>query len=733
MNSEFDPDTLDCFLEEMLSEKHPPDLRQSILNRLREISAEDAVRLDSVVAAALLDLEDSRSPKPRDSAAEKSADLLVERAVSEVRTFESDRTRVSIQSLDVEVRERSMAPASVRLQRWLWGAAGLVAASGLIMLGSWLSNRNSTMPGAGMVAENNSKEKAIEGSPNQSQTNILASDGSVKSDGNGELNRDNNQRKIASERNVLDSSRVPFENKVMPENDTVVASNNVVRPRKTLSDFEVIEAIDGQMQTLWANQDITLPESVESEGWIRRVTKLLLDRDVTDSELKVAGTLGTQEGRANFVYRMTLSREFAKRWSKALAKHWVADSGTDSSPERLAFEGWLEEQIFAGVPLRIVQQRMLAAVGSENAPNAIVQPESYWLSRLAGLDLQARVETYCRTQLGQNVACARCHDKDSAAGQSLISNGLPASQIGYWGTASILSQWTIQQDESKGSVLLRQEVQEQFYEKADGRMATAIPTAIDGAVIAEKETWSGIVSWTIAHPQRTRASVDFVWESLLGRALVPEYGLASSEGSLERKELREFLADQWSGKDEDLRQLVMWLSMSKPFAAKSSQETFQSYLAMSAEQQLQWRKRDRLFAQFVPLGGRSRADVGNETLRNLTEWFKSNRGIALGSPALSIPNATVSSSKSLFEKYGAGLERLVVHSQRIDESLEQQLASWNSSKTLSWEQKVEHASMLVGASGDQGELKRLAEELLSLSGGDPEVALRRMMAARSDL
>ncbi len=399
----------------------------------------------------------------------------------------------------------------------------------------------------------------------------------------------------------------------------------------------------------------------------------------------------------------------------------------------MAFEGWLEEQIFAGVPLRIVQQRMLAAVGSENAPNAIVQPESYWLSRLAGLDLQARVETYCRTQLGQNVACARCHDKDSAAGQSLISNGLPASQIGYWGTASILSQWTIQQDESKGSVLSRQEVQEQFYEKADGRMATATPTAIDGAVIAEKETWSGIVSWTIAHPQRTRASVDFVWESLLGRALVPEYGLASSEGSLERKELREFLADQWSGKDEDLRQLVMWLSMSKPFAAKSSQETFQTYLAMSAEQQLQWRKRDRLFAQFVPLGGRSRADVGNETLRNLTEWFKSNRGIALGSPALSIPNATVSSSKSLFEKYGAGLERLVVHSQRIDESLEQQLASWNSSKTLSWEQKVEHASMLVGASGDQGELKRLAEELLSLSGGDPEVALRRMMAARSDL
>ena len=737
MNSEFDPDTLDCFLEEMLSEKHPPDLRQSILNRLREVPAEDVVRLDSVVAAAMLDMEDLQSPQSRATTKAietNSVDLFVERAVSEVRSLETESVKIAFPPLNVEMRDKSMVPSGTRWQRWLWGAAGLTAAAGLMMLGNWLSNQNFGTPGVGSIAGNPSEGKSKVDSSNATSSNSIATHTPVEPKPESSGARDRGAR----DRRVLDASQVPFQSQSPIESNSVIVNNQPARPRKSLSDLEVIEAIDEQMLALWSNQKIDAPESVEPEMWLRRVTRMLLDRDASETDLQLVGTLGSTEGRANFIYRMTLTREFAQRWSKALAKRWMADSGADTSQERIAFESWLEEQIFAGVPLRIVQQRMFAANDLENTASVDGKAESYWLAKLSGLDLQARVETFCRTQLGQNVACARCHDHETPIGQSLADSGFLTSQAGYWGAATILSQWKWSQEESRGSVVTRQAAQELFYEKADGRSAIAIPMSLDGAPIVDSESWSGIIAWTIANPQRSRANVDFVWETLFGSPLVPEYGLTASEGQLERKELQEFLADQWSGKDEDFRQLLMWLSMSKPFAAKSSLETFQTYLAMSGDQQTQWRKRDRMFAQFVPLGGRTHSHRGNESLRNLTEWIQSNRSITLGSPSLAVSGNSASGnaalgSTSLFEKYGASLERLVAHSQRVDGQLEAQLSRWSKATTMTWEQKVHHASMIVGETSDQAELVRLATELLSLSGGDTEVALRRMMAARSDL
>ncbi len=667
---------IDSLLEEMLSEKHPPDLSQSVLNRLQEDNSAHFARWESAIAAA------SNRPLPLDQ------------VVSTVQLESEESSAASSATLASTRIVRRKAHES-NATRWLWGAVSVSAAACLLVLSSVFVQRQ------GKLGEEQAEKTVQEPKSSEEDTR------------REESVRENHTVAGARKPQQLSTDNVPFDAKVPAESRAVVDD---VRPVTSAIETEnIVEIIDQQFENLWKRKGIVAQSSVSSDEWLHRAYQILVGRAPKGTELNALESNGSFKARKEVVDQLVSSQEFAKLWSLRLADAWLGPkSRGDRSPSRLAFENWLGKQLAQGRALREIQQELLVAKGSDHPEAKSFAPQAHWIAASYEGNSWKLAERLGSSMLDLSTGCARCHDEKSVAKKT------------FWGTASLLSSVGVETYNEDGKSFRRvipKKYTEAFYERPDGTLAAALPTYWDG-VPATRSDLEATVEWFTKSKERETAAVNTVWNFVLGQRLVPQYGLDESDGALERGELQQFLAQQWKAHGEDIRDIASWIALSRPFAVGSSELSLNDYFLASESELEAWRRADRQMAFYSAPYPMAKDNSPVARVSELAQWIKRKEDGTIRAQ----PNAR--SQKSNVPADGsnqlADHVRLLVHVRGLAPKLDEQVDAWLRSN-LTWEQLVEHASLLSRNQAPNAKYMELAREILAQSGGDRKSALSRLI------
>lgn len=710
MNEPIEPGTLESLLEELLAEKHPPDLRQSILNRLHEDHSQEEKRWDSAIAAALMDVSGSDS---KAGSAFKEPASLDDSGVHFREQLELVAEAPPVQDLhSSSLPNWGTEAISNRVQRTAWMSIGLVAACVLVLLGIWIgrSDNQASLP-------SDPNKQSVATNPKTSSP----SDEKIqpKIDQTNPTKIANNDE-VPRRPKTLSEDSLPFQ--ISPRNDVATSSNSpAAQVVKALPDEEIIQVIDHQFAQLWKRAELNSDQLVDMDGlaWGQRTVQWLLSRELSTSEqaeLQKWDKNPSMAQRLAFAKVLVESPEFAKTWSKRLASQWLGNSDS-RSPERQSFEGWIADQLQAGKSLADIQSDMILAVGTDSPGADSFAPASHWLAKLADGQAGLTAERICNTVLDQPMVCSRCHD----------SKSMPTKN--YWGLVAFLKRASVQHQTIDGKDLRivatnAKHTKETYFEREDGTMSAAIPSMPDGSLISTDDgTLRPLAQWLAASPLRREANVNMIWKAMFGRSLVPNYGVSEADGFAERFELREFLASQMNAHREDLRQVATWIVVSRPFSLQSIEPTMQQYLMASSTEVEKWRTADRLFATGVPSNFTSAPNAAPEALKQLAGWLDSKDVKLLGQRKTSANPIDLS---NLPKGKSNDHLRFLIHSQRIEERLESHIDSWMKAK-MPWETLVDHAAWLgTGHSANDGQ-QELARDVLTASNGEKRTALIRIL------
>lgn len=670
---------IDAFLEELLSDKSPPDLSRSILNRLHEENATKHLAWEEAVR-------------------------LAHSAPTQHR--ESDATSVGLHAFQPEIavenpspvvnvsRHRKSRSKDRMTMRWVWVGLSVTAATILLVVSNWWGGFQNTNPSIAKSHNTDAPKKSSVAAQPQAES------------------PEKNDRKTPL--NPFPIDRTPFHSNESVASQTTESKEITVAKMDTR---EIVRHINARFSEIWNQSNTQVAPLAPRDQWLQRVNTFVLGQETSTETNASEFPLESIEGRLAYLGKITETKEFAQYWSNKLADGWLGSRGKgDRSPARQAFNAWLAQQILKGTPLHQVQRELLTAKGSDHPEAEDFNAASHWLAASFEGNSAKLAEHLASGILDTNLACSRCHEN---------GNSNPAT---YWGVAAVLGQVGIEnvkKDEQNVRRVVFKKPSDKFYERKDGTMALAIPRMIDGSVyIPDGNTLEPLAEWVVQSSERKKAAINAVWNNLFGQRLVPNYGLASNEGVEERSELQQFLANQWSAHGEDVRSLVAWVAASKPFALSESSMTLDEYFLASEQELDAWRMADRQLAFFTQPRVDAKNENANTRLIDLAQTIKKDRDEVRAQPREQKPS--LKPNATIVKNATAEHVRFFVHARGLSAPLQDQMAQWLESN-MSWESLVDHVAMLTRGQSASPKLQEISKEVLAQSGNDRRTALTRIL------
>ncbi len=435
---------IDAFLEELLSDKSPPDLSRSILNRLHEENATKHLAWEEAVR-------------------------LAHSAPTQHR--EADATSVGLHAFQPEIavenpspvvnvsRHRRSRSKDRTTMRWVWVGLSVTAASILLVVSNWWGGFQNTNPSISKSPNTDAPKKSSVAAQPQAES------------------PEKNDRKTPL--NPFPIDRTPFHSNESVASQTTESKEITVAKMDTR---EIVRHINAQFNEIWNQSNTQVAPLAPRDQWLQRVNTFVLGQETSTETNASEFPLESIEGRLAYLRKITETKEFAQYWSNKLADGWLGSRGKgDRSPARQAFNAWLAQQILKGTPLHQVQRELLTAKGSDHPEAEDFNAASHWLAASFEGNSAKLAEHLASGILDTNLACSRCHEN---------GNSNPAT---YWGVAAVLGQVGIEnvkKDEQNVRRVVFKKPSDKFYERKDGTMALAIPRMIDGSVLHTRWKYS---------------------------------------------------------------------------------------------------------------------------------------------------------------------------------------------------------------------------------------------------
>ncbi|MBW3541288.1 MAG: DUF1549 and DUF1553 domain-containing protein [Planctomycetes bacterium] len=330
------------------------------------------------------------------------------------------------------------------------------------------------------------------------------------------------------------------------------------------------------------------------------------------------------------------------RWNRELyaenlARIWrrmMIPPGSNGAAMGTQFEPWLAEQFRENVGYDDLARRMVTGGNAEDAPRVAV----YY--RAVGGSPEAYAAELTRTFLGVRIACAQCHDHPFASWK----------QSDFWGMAAFFAGATpAGMPEAPAAGRGRITFEGVTYDASFlGKREKAITSPGD-------DPRSVLAEWVTA-PQNdlfAATAVNRVWQSLLGRGLVPgadDLDLASEE---ERRIMLDPLAEKFAAADFDIRWLIAGICKSRAYRCASARSAGASASVLDGQRPLKTLLPEQLFAsleQALSLPVSRTADDAarhNGQMAQLVSRFDESAGRSPEDYAAGIPQALLLMNGSL--------------------------------------------------------------------------------------
>lgn len=507
------------------------------------------------------------------------------------------------------------------------------------------------------------------------------------------------------------------------------AANSIQPTKDSIGQFpaEVVAEIDRRMSELWTSVEV-VPSSVSPPTELaQRISQTLTGQDLSDNQLaQLVDSAKQQLDKSTLITNAVDSIAFKRWWSQKLVQLWLGRSGQSEA----------ESALIEALASRMSDQKRWNLVVAELIGGEISEDSlaNKFLGMLAGGENHRLVDCIGNNFMNQQVACMRCHRQPD-------SENLPGNQQStYWSLIAL-----VKGVEAKGPGQLvtdrqlelfaanaRKPVPSVYFELPNGALQQAfarLPNGQDWTSLSTKLPRTSLARWISDSDDFDRAVVNTTWHLVFGRPLIPLVSNVDVVGLEHRRQLLDFLAQQFNSADHDLSQLVSWMVASRTFATQRSEITREQWQGFD-DRQLETRQMaDLAFANGVltiadaPLRKRLQ-----DNLNYVVTWRSNSKPKSM----LAQPAQLDTAQKSLPPKTAEAVlfsSGFAVHGLRHTVAEQAYVDRIIKAEKLTWVERVQHVVGLSSMGLANDDIQFSAKELLQQHSGNAKSALLDLMWA----
>ncbi len=352
-----------------------------------------------------------------------------------------------------------------------------------------------------------------------------------------------------------------------------------------IRDADVVALIDRLIRRRWQEEQVPVAQDASQSTWCRRVYLDLLGRLPTVEELRqfeqAPGPLPQKKRR--LVQQLLYGEGYREQWAANWAGVWTVwlIGRTDGPMGRRVYRAGLQEYLYQALlenkPYDQLCAELLTATGS-NRPG---QPDysgavNFLLKHLDAKAVTATAQT-ARVFLGTQVQCTQCHNHPF--------NQWKQSQ--FWGLNAFFRQARVQRGQARGVYRLvdrdfpgegaqpHWDQAEVYYELRNGLLKVAYPTFLDGrridpaGRIEQVHRRRELARLVVSSPLFGQAAVNRLWAAFLGYGFTRPVDDLGPHNPPSHPELLDKLGRAFAAAGYDLRRLMSWIVLSRPYGLSS--------------------------------------------------------------------------------------------------------------------------------------------------------------------
>ena len=361
-----------------------------------------------------------------------------------------------------------------------------------------------------------------------------------------------------------------------------------------LSAVPQIAFIDSQIEAAWADANIKPAEQAADLEWCRRVYLDLIGRIPTVDEVLQYKNDSSYNRQSVLVDRLLgeeYTREYAKHWANVWTTILIGRDADNQMIDRDGMRKYLQAAWDKNIPYDQFVEELLTATGDNAAREdaTLFNGATNFLSgKLADGGLQATAKT-AQIFLGLQVQCTQCHNHP-------FNSGVKQNQ--FWELNAFFRQTrALRRFDGGSSVAWIELVDEDFpgqggdpdeaeifYELRNGLVKVAYPVFVDGTEISRSGLLPGLLedgtkygvnrrrelaSLIRSHPLFPKAVVNRIWSYFLGYGFTIPIDDFGAHNPPTHPALLEGLAQRFAEYSYDLKSLMRWVVLSKPYGLTS--------------------------------------------------------------------------------------------------------------------------------------------------------------------
>ena len=361
--------------------------------------------------------------------------------------------------------------------------------------------------------------------------------------------------------------------------------------------IEPVRFINEQISAGWADADLQ-PSAAATDGeWCRRVFLDLVGRIPTVAELERYAQESTPTKRAELVERLLgeeYEDEFARNWTDVWTMVLIGRDTENEQVSRAGMRQWLRRALAKNIPYDRFMEELVTATGVNTNRKDLAGfngATNFLSGKMVEMGVENGVQATAKTAqifLGVQVACTQCHNHPFNKGK----------QNQFWELNAFFRQArALNREEGSGELqfveLLDQDFEgegknpeeaELYYELRNGLMKVAFPVFIDGTEIAKTGYLPGkmedgtpyganrrqeLAKLIKTSPNFPKAIVNRIWGHFLGYGFTKPVDDLGDHNPPSHPELLDGLAERFREQSFDLKELMRWITLSKPYALSS--------------------------------------------------------------------------------------------------------------------------------------------------------------------
>ena len=354
-----------------------------------------------------------------------------------------------------------------------------------------------------------------------------------------------------------------------------------------------VKFINEQIVAAWDDAKLKPSDPAADGEWCRRVYLDIIGRVPSLQELQKFVADSSPEKKATLVDRLLgddYVDEYARNWTDIWTTVLIGRDVQNEMVSRSGMRQYLRRSFSRNIPYDRFVEELVTATGA-NANRKEVEDFNGATNFLSGKMAENGIQATAKTAqifLGLQVQCTQCHNHPFNKGK----------QNQFWefnaffrqsralrrfaGTRDV--QWIELIDEDFAGEGGNPEEAELYYELRNGIMKVAYPVFIDGTEISR----SGFVPRTLDDgekiganrrqelanlikdsPLMPKAIVNRMWGHFLGYGFTKPVDDLGEHNPPSHPELLDGLAERFRQQSYDLKELVRWITLSRPYALSS--------------------------------------------------------------------------------------------------------------------------------------------------------------------